>query len=272
MHSKLLISKLIILLLAIYAPLLYAQPTYTLRYSSVTLDTTYAQHPDTNMQAYILLHKAKLDSAMNKVIGFCPQELQSFAPQSPLSNLLTDLLYDIGSHLCMEQTGRSADLSLLNFGGIRTHMPAGNITIETIYNILPFDNSIVIILLKGSELKKIFENKTLANCQPYSHAQVFYENSKPVSVKINHKKIKPNKLYRLVTIDFIQTGGDQILEGVKFEDVITTQYLLRTAIMDYIIDMQRGAMGRKTSVISTLDNRVMIKNNNQFEPHPSTAN
>ena len=239
---------------------LFAQPTYTMRYSVVTLDSTYAHHPDADMQAYINQHKAKLDSAMGQQIGFCLNPLSSYAPQSPLSNLLTDMLYDIGNHICMEQTGRPADMSLLNFGGIRTSMPAGKITVSTIFNILPFDNSIVIIVLKGSELRKMFESKTLTSCQPYSHAQVYYENNQPRMIKVNHRKLKDNKTYRLVTIDFIQTGGDKILEGVQYEEVIPTNYLLRDAIMDYIRDMSRGLRGcTKVDVNSKLDDRVIIK-------------
>lgn len=248
---------------------LLAQPTYTMHYSVVTLDSTYAHHPDADMQAYINQHKAKLDSAMGQPIGFCLNPLSSYAPQSPLSNLLTDILYDIGNHICMEQTGLPADMSLLNFGGIRTSMPAGKITVGTIYNILPFDNSIVIILLKGSELRKMFESKTLTSCQPYSHAQVYYEDNRPRMIKVNHRKLKDNKTYRLVTIDFIQTGGDKILEGVQYEEVIPTNYLLRDAVMDYIRDNGRGAMCIYQAVIDCkTDKRVMVKAKEGYVPEP----
>ena len=269
MHLHKSLRLALLLSLIIGCGLVQAQPAYTMQYSVVTLDSTYAHHPDANMQAYINQHKAKLDSAMDQQIGFCLNPLSSYAPQSPLSNLLTDILYDIGNHYCLEHTGRPADMSLLNFGGIRTSMPAGKITVGTIYNILPFDNTIVIILLKGSELRKMFESKTLTSCQPYSHAQVYYEDNKPKMIKVNHRKLNDNKLYRLVTIDFIQTGGDKILEGVQFEEVIPTNYLLRTAVMDYIRNNGRGAMCiYQSAVDSKTDKRVMVKAKEGYVPEP----
>lgn len=258
LHKNILLCTLLALLLC--CGQVQGQSDFTINYRIVTLDSTYAHHPDTAMQAYINEHKAQMDVVMGEVIGHCTRDLTYSMPQSPLSNLLTRMLYDIGDIYCMEQTGKAADLSLLNFGGIRAYMPKGDITVGTIYNILPFDNSIVIITLKGSELKKAFDRMTPTNCQPYSNAQIIYQNDHPAIIKINHRKLKPNKLYRLVTIDFIQTGGDKILEGIQYEDVIATHYLLRTAVMDYIRDMSRGAWGcTRVDVNSELDDRVIIK-------------
>ena len=260
MHLHKSLRLALLLSLIIGCGLVQAQPAYTMQYSVVTLDSTYAHHPDANMQAYINQHKAKLDSAMDQQIGFCLNPLSSYAPQSPLSNLLTDILYDIGNHYCLEHTGRPADMSLLNFCGE---------VIDVLIQATLVVFTIIIILLKGSELRKMFESKTLTSCQPYSHAQVYYEDNKPRMIKVNHRKLNDNKLYRLVTIDFIQTGGDKILEGVQFEEVIPTNYLLRTAVMDYIRNNGRGAMCiYQSAVDSKTDKRVMVKAKEGYVPEP----
>lgn len=236
-----------------------AQSQTHFKYQAVTLDSNYAHHPDSAMSAYLNYYKQQLDNAMNKVIGRCNKDLRNYQPQSELSNLLTDMLYNLGNHICNETTGKSADLSLLNFGGIRCDIPAGDITLGTLYSMLPFDNTIVIITVKGSELKKMFDRFTPTQCQPYANAQVIYENGKPSQINVNHKKLKPKKIYRLVTIDFIQIGGDKILEDVQFEEVFETHILLRDAMIDCFKDYQKNGFGQPGIITSKLDQRVIVK-------------
>ena len=51
-----------------------------------------------------------------------------------------------------------ADIGMVNNGGIRTDMPAGNITVGMLFNIMPFDNIIYKVTMKGAQLKAILEN------------------------------------------------------------------------------------------------------------------
>lgn len=254
-------SSFILFGLLIFASPLFGQGQAQTRFSYrvVTLDSNYAQHPDSAMSAYLNSYKRQLDEAMSGIIGRCDKDLRNYPPQSELSNLLTDMLYNLGNHICNETMGKSADMSLLNFGGIRCDVTSGDITLGTLYSMLPFDNTIVIITLKGRELQKMFNRFTDTQCQPYANAQVVYENHQPALVKVNHKKVKPNKSYRLVTIDFIQIGGDKILEGVQFENVIETHILLREAMIDCFKDYQKNGLGQSNMITGKLDRRVIIK-------------
>ncbi|TXT41713.1 MAG: 5'-nucleotidase, partial [Spirochaetes bacterium] len=51
-----------------------------------------------------------------------------------------------------------ADVALMNGGGIRDSMPAGDITKKLIYTVLPFGNYIQVAKIKGAEFKAILEN------------------------------------------------------------------------------------------------------------------
>jgi 5'-nucleotidase/UDP-sugar diphosphatase len=73
-----------------------------------------------------------------------------------------------------EQTG--ADLAFENKGGVRDVLPAGPILVRTIFNILPFDDRLVMGTFKGSQL--------------------------PAAVREGHA-IDPNREYTLVTTDFM---------------------------------------------------------------------
>ncbi len=50
------------------------------------------------------------------------------------------------------------DFALTNFGGIRAALPAGNVRRYDIYSIFPFENYIVILDVKGSSVRRLFDS------------------------------------------------------------------------------------------------------------------
>jgi 2',3'-cyclic-nucleotide 2'-phosphodiesterase (5'-nucleotidase family) len=225
---------LCLFLLFIYTSVAQNGNKFTYRYKAILLDSTYDSNADPAMKAYIDSLQKKLSIEMEVGIGTATSELSSFAPASPLSNFLTDELFNFGTEYCKTKERCRADFSLLNFGGIRDNIPTGEITVGTIYKVLPFENNVVIIYLKGSEVKKIFNNFTAKDNQPYSQVFITYQNEKPFQVLINKEKIDDERIYRMVTVDFIATGGDRILENIHYEKVIYTNILIRDAIISQI--------------------------------------
>lgn len=209
--------------------------SFNYHYSTILLDSTYSSRDNETMEKYITHLQKQLSAKMDIVIGKSVTTLSSYPPASPLSNLLTDILLQFGNRYCIEKFGHSADVSLLNFGGIRTSIPEGDITVGTVYQISPFDNVVVIIDLKGKELIKIFESFTYERNQPYAGLQITYKDDLPVKLLINNEDIEPEKIYRLVTVDFIMTGGDRIISPeTVFENIYLTGAIFRDVIIDGI--------------------------------------
>ncbi|MEG1556607.1 MAG: 5'-nucleotidase C-terminal domain-containing protein [Bacteroidales bacterium] len=241
---------------------LIGQNEIKFNYQTVVLDSSFSKNEDVKMKTYIEHLHQGLAKKMNEVIAEAPVEMRSFSPQSPLSNYLTDVLVEITNSFCTAHNELPIDLSLLNFGGIRSYIPQGNVTVETLFNIFPFDNKIVIISLKGSELKKIFNRFTYKDNEPYSQVTIEYDNGIPRRIDVDHNKIEDHKIYRLATIDFIQMGGDKILSNIAFENVTPTDWLLRDAFIQYIKKMNektKQASGKSYQITAPLSNRVIIK-------------
>lgn len=228
---------------------------YRYVYTTVLLDSTYSRNENPEMKKYVEHLRKDLSKEMDKIIGESAETLTSYAPASPLSNLLTDMILDFGKAFMKEHHGVSADLSLINFGGIRNIMPKGDITVGTVFQILPFENSLVILSLKGSELKKVFSRFTDKNNQPYSNARMVYRNGKPARITVDGGEIHDERIYRMVTVDFIQTGGDHILENIEWEDVVYTDRLIRDVIIEEIQKM--SAQGKRVNAVT--DDRVVIE-------------
>lgn len=211
-------------------------------------------------------HNAKLEKALNlakkelgkkteEIIGFCPVELSNFIPQSPLSNFLTDALVELGNEYSHNNGLDSVDFAILNTGGIRTSLRAGNITIGNLYEISPFENYIVIVEIKGSEVSKIFKRFTSKKCEPTSkQVNISYLGDYVYKVQFDGQAIDPEKTYRMVTIDFIANGGDGILKDIEIGNVVHTGIMGRNGYINYIKKL--NAKGQ--SITAEIDKRVNI--------------
>lgn len=218
----------------------------------ICLDSTYDAKIDPKLAKYVDKKRHQMEKQMQVVIGHTDAELESFAPESPLSNFLTDLLLNESSKYIKDTAFDNLDMSMLNFGGIRTSMPAGNVTVGDIYRISPFDNYLTFIVLKGSELKKALNRFTDQFNAPYAGATIVYKKNKPVGITVQGKPIDDNRLYTLVTVDFISEGGDHLLENIQFERVEKTATTLR----DFLITELKAMNARGEKVEGKKDGRA----------------
>ncbi|MDR3047565.1 MAG: 5'-nucleotidase C-terminal domain-containing protein [Bacteroidales bacterium] len=228
---------------------------YSYEYTSVQLDSSFSKQANPELEKYLHKVDKKMSKQIDIVIGRTESVLASYRALSPLSNLLTDLLYQYGNHYLQSHFQDSADLALLNFGGIRQPLPKGDITIRDVYNTLSFDNTVVIMYLKGSDLKKIIGKMREKTVQPFSHLQIVFKQQAPATMLIDGKEIDSNRIYKLVTIDFIATGGDDIIEkNIVCDHSIKTNIQLRNAVIEEI----KKETAQNRPLIPTMDDRIII--------------
>ncbi len=136
------------------------------------------------------------------------------------------------------------DFAFQNGGGIRTDIPDGDITKGKIYEVLPFDNSIMIVTLKGSDVIKLF-NRTAEIVGHGAMPQV----SKGVSftidtaakkvdnLTINGAPVDPNKNYRIATNSYLAAGGDGYSVFKDKIDNFDTSLMQRDAFIEYVVSL-----------------------------------
>ena len=193
---------------------------------------------------------------LNVIIGHAAMDMPRYKPQSLLSNFLVDQLYIFGNQYFKQNNIQdSLDLALINFGGIRASLNAGKITVENMYQIAPFDNYAVIVYVKGSELRKMYKKFSEKDNGALSHSQTTFQNGRIVSYTINGVPIDNDKIYKMITLDFLQSGGDGFLDGVVYEKVIYTGVLIRDVYTERITQLTNE--GKK--IEARMDQRVIIK-------------
>ena len=160
--------------------------------------------PDLVLSGKLNEYVRKIDEIMNKVIGVIDKDYRNeYYAESGLGDFICDTI--------RKRSG--ADIALQNSGGIRSDLKKGNFTIRMLHDILPFDNDVILLKLKGDMLYKIFETLTDLKYGVLQVSGITYcidkkNEPKLVSLLINGKPVEKEKEYLVVTNSFLSGGGD----------------------------------------------------------------
>ena len=208
-------------------------------FSSVSFQNTAIDEKINTVDSSLVLiyqpYKSKLDSDMNRVISVCENDMEKNRPESGLTNLLADLLLEEGKAEAAEKSMQIApDVSFFNYGGIRTGLPKGNITVEKAFEIMPFENEMVMILLSGVQLQQFYDKVAEAGGGSVGGARFTITNEKAKNIVVSGKPLQPENKYWMVTNDYAANGGDDlsilrqrldfISTGIKIRDVIIRNF------------------------------------------------
>ena len=168
------------------------------------LDSSIAQY--TAMNKWLAPYAEQVDKKMNTRIATSEQEMTS--KDQRLGNWVCDAVVEVGRQLY----GKDVQFSLMNRGGIRQNMPKGDVTEGDIESMLPFDNRLVVIRIKGEYLLRVFAALGVRGGDAASRAVkvVYHRNGTVRSAKINGKNVNPNEYYTLITIDYLANGGSRM--------------------------------------------------------------
>ncbi|WP_347157906.1 5'-nucleotidase [Pontibacter chitinilyticus] len=207
------------------------QASPSLTTTDVPVDSTLTADPQT--EAFIKPFRQQVTAKMSEVIGFAPTELSKGDYQSALGNFVVDLQKAQSEPLY----GKPIDLSLTTNGGLRQPLPQGNITVGNVFELMPFENELVVLTLAGGTVQELFDYAVEKKWAPIGGATYTIKNGKPTDIKIGGKPFDPNKSYTLVTSDYLAGGGDDLSMLKKATKTEKVGLLLRDAITRQITQM-----------------------------------
>lgn len=170
--------------------------------------------PDTAIQNFIKPYSVHIDKTLDSVLAYNPTNLSKTDGKlnTAIGNLLADLVMEQANPVFKSRTGNDIDLVLLNQGGIRSTIGIGPVTSRTAYQIMPFENEIVVVEITGAKLEEMLTYLEKAEtAHPLSGIQILVdEKHKVIEATVNGKKIDRNKTYFVATSDYLQQGGDNM--------------------------------------------------------------
>lgn len=214
-----------------------------------------ASRPDSQIIHLYLPFKNILEKDMKRVISVSEKEMIKNKPESKLTNFLADLLLE---EAIIEVKARNfkikPELSYFNYGGIRTYLPQGEITVGNIYELMPFENEMVFLKLNGDQVQEFLNNIAKKGGESVGGVRfsISNNNNKASNIKINGKSLQPNLNYWLATNDYIAEGGDGLTVLTQRLKIIKSGKKIRDLMISHLEKKYKN--GEK--LVANLDGRV----------------
>ncbi|MFB5763309.1 5'-nucleotidase C-terminal domain-containing protein [Paenibacillus medicaginis] len=178
--------------------------------------------PDADVNALVQSIQAEQkpileEKVANSAVNLNGERENVRAGETNLGDLVADAIRDVSG----------ADVALTNGGGIRTSIPAGDVTKGQVISVLPFGNQVVTLEVTGADIKAALENGVSAYPEPsggfpqvsgmtFKIDTSAAAGSRVTSLMIDGKPYDPAATYTLATNDFTAAGGDQYTMFTKY--------------------------------------------------------
>jgi len=204
----------------------------------IKIDQVY--YPDSSINRFILPYKEELRDEINTVLCYSPRTLTRTEKdfESALGNIYADICYKKGDSIFFSETGKNIDFALFNYGGIRTVIPKGNVTVGNIFELMPFENKLVVVELTGTKTLELFNYlKESKKAHPISGLRLIMNDENFENILIQKEPFDLEKNYYILTHDYLQHGGDRMTFFKKPVSLYSTSYKVRDVIIDYLAEI-----------------------------------
>ena len=254
-------SKFIILITTCVVLILSCQ-SYKIVNANSTIISVDKNIPEQKFEEIELSkYRDSISKEMNKVINQSLITMEVGCPEGLLGDFVSDLsiLYIKKN---FPENKFNPDFCILNNGGFRSTLNKGSITIGDIFQIMPFDNYLLILEIKGNEMNDLInyiKEKSTTNISrksgvPLSGIRLKISGDKVSRCMISNKMYDPLKTYKVLTTNYLASGGDDMSFFKNCKTIFNTKLLLRDVIIKYIEELGKNNI----KINAQFDGRVQV--------------
>ena len=210
------------------------------------IDSSLDAAIDKEYVEYLAPIKADLEEQLNVKIGYAPEDLKVHQPECTMLNWATDALLAMARQYSPEPV----DIAVVNIGGMRCNWGKGNITFKHVFELMPFDNELVVLTLSGQDLLELCQVFAKNGGEGASGMQIKVSNG-VVTATIAGEAVDPTKQYKVATSDYLSQGNDGMLPLKKSSHMWKSEQKIRDLYIEYI--------QQKAVVESQIDGRFVIE-------------
>lgn len=215
---------------------------------NIRLDSTLKIAPDAKIESVILPYKTRLMEDMGEVLCISKVPLFTGRPESLLTNFCADIALHESDSICLTKYPNiRPDVSMVNRGGLRVPIPKGEVKVQDMFELMPFENEVVFLKMTGVEMRRFIDHIALRGGEGVSGMRFGIKDNKALNPEIQGQLLNDSKTYWLVTSDYLANGGDgsgvlqniteRITTGVKFRDLFIN-HLRKMGRKGQIIDVK----------------------------------
>ena len=178
------------------------------------------------LEAMIAPYRQKIEKEMSQILGYNHQALE----KPLIGQFAVDaLLYQYNQQVKISK--QPAQIAFLKRGNLRRNIDTGFVHVGDIYELMPFENRLVGMRVKGADLICLGQ-KVLQDEGFYLGGMEVFEV--PFGVFVAGKKVKNNQTYHLATIDYLALGGDNSDCFKDNSSLSISTVLFREALIDEV--------------------------------------
>ena len=219
-------------------------------------------------ESHIVVNNPKIDSATYRVLSpykkTLDEKMSTVIAKSEEALLKADVESTLGKFFCdavmfetkklLGKDSSMLDVAVFNKGGLRNSLPKGNITVGNIFELMPFDNEVVLLKLSGAQFKDMCYKIVEKGGIPVGGMRMTMKGSIPTDITVNGKPFDEIKDYWVVTSDYLANGGDSYTFFKDPKDKKIMNALLRNVIINYCEDITR----LNQTIKPKLDGRIQL--------------
>jgi 2',3'-cyclic-nucleotide 2'-phosphodiesterase (5'-nucleotidase family) len=207
------------------------------------------------IENFIRPYRQNINKDLDSVLAYCPETLdkKTINWQTTIGNLMADVTLAKGNKVFQARANKNMVICFLNHGGIRAILPKGNITARNAYKIMPFENNLVVVTLKGEQVLDIL-NYFISEKQAHPISGMTFvidKNNLPKNILVQGKIFDVKKSYYVGTNDYLANGGDNMNFFKKAIATYDLDYKLRNILIDYFTE--------NDTIRSIQDNRITVE-------------
>lgn len=198
--------------------------------------------------------RKRITDELSQVISISNQPMEKSQPEGLLGNFASDACLKKAKEYFAKSDSRNVDFCFMNNGGLRVALPKGEITRKKVFELMPFENELVCLILTGEKTKKLLDFMASKGGMPVAGVRFKINGKEAEDISFSGKDFDIAKEYIVVTSDYLASGGDELGFLTSAEKIILN-LKVRDGIIEYLLDEQK--QNRSITVIK--DGRVQNK-------------
>lgn len=186
---------------------------------------------------FVAPYRNRINEILDSTLAFAPRMITKNVGEynTTAGNLMADIVLSEANPIFKSRTGNEIDFVLLNHGGIRSIISKGKVTARTAYQVMPFENAIVIVELNGKSVRELVSFLINSGTpHPIAGLQIILDsNNNLQSVNIKEKPFNEERTYFVATSSYLLNGGDKMIFFKNNLSVTEVDYMIRNAMIDY---------------------------------------
>lgn len=174
----------------------------------------------------------ELNAQLSEELGYAPEPMGVYQPECPMLNWATDALWAKAK----QYYPGTVDIAIVNIGGMRTPWEAGPITRRHIYELMPFDNELVVLTLSGEDIIELCQVFAEDYGQGVAGLRMVAEEKQLADVTIAGNPVERDRYYHVATSDYLAGGTDHMIPLTHATETWRSNLKIRDLYMDYVAE------------------------------------